>query len=278
MLIDLHAHSTASDGVDTPAELVAAAVAAGLDVVALTDHDSTAGWEEALAAAEHARIQLVPGLEISCRMRGISVHLLSYRHDPADAALHAELTATRHDRVDRARRMVHKISVDYPLTWEDVLEHVPAGATVGRPHIADAMIAQGLVTDRDEAFETTLHRNSPYYEPHYAPSAVDAVRLVVAAGGVPVMAHPRAGRRGRVVTDEDIAELAAAGLAGLEADHPDHDPQERAAVRSLAADLGLLTTGSSDYHGAVRSHRLGSCTTQPQVLEAILAAGHGLDR
>jgi predicted metal-dependent phosphoesterase TrpH len=276
--IDLHAHSTASDGLDSPADLVANAVAAGLDVIALTDHDSTAGWAEAGAAADRLGIRLVPGLEISCRLRGISVHLLSYRHDPADPGLHAELTATRRDRVDRARRMVHKISADFPLTWDDVLECVPDGATVGRPHIADAMIAQGLVADRDQAFETMLHRDSPYYEPHYAPDAVDAVRLVVAAGGVPVMAHPRAGRRGRLVSDEDVAQLAAAGLAGLEADHPDHSPDERAQTRRLAAELGLLVTGSSDYHGAARAQLLGACTTDPEVLAAILVAGTGVDR
>jgi predicted metal-dependent phosphoesterase TrpH len=276
--IDLHVHSTASDGSQPPADVVAAAGDAGLDVVALTDHDSTEGWAEALAAGERLGVGVVPGVEISCKMRDISVHLLSYRHDPADADLHAELTLTREDRVGRAHRMVQRIAADYPLTWDDVLEHVSEGATVGRPHIADAMVARGLVGSRDEAFLATLHRSSPYYVAHYAPQAVDVVRLVLAAGGVPVMAHPRAGRRGRVVTDDDIAALAAAGLVGVEADHPDHTPAEREAVRGLAGELGLLVTGSSDYHGPVRPNRLGAFTTDPQVYEAILAAGRGSRR
>jgi predicted metal-dependent phosphoesterase TrpH len=273
--IDLHAHSTASDGSQSPAAVVEAAARAGLDVVALTDHDSTDGWAEAFEAGRTLGVTVVPGAEISCKVRDLSVHLLSYLHDPADAELHAELTLTRDDRVGRARRMVQQIAADYPLTWDDVLEHVPDGATVGRPHIADAMIALGLVESRDQAFETTLHRNSPYYVPHYAPLAVDAVRLVRAAGGVPVMAHPRAGRRGRVVTDEDIAELAAAGLFGIEADHPDHTEAERDAVNGLAGELGLMVTGSSDYHGPVRPNRLGSFTTRPEVFRAIVAAGRG---
>jgi predicted metal-dependent phosphoesterase TrpH len=271
--IDLHAHSTASDGSQPPAALIEAAALAGLDVVALTDHDSTDGWAEALAAGEQFGVAVVPGTEISCKVRDISVHLLSYLHDPADPDLHAQLSLTREDRVGRARRMVQQISADYPLTWDDVLEHVAEGATVGRPHIADAMIAVGLVDSRDQAFETTLHRNSPYYLPHYAPQAADAVGLVLAAGGVPVMAHPRAGRRGRVVTDDDIVDLATAGLVGIEADHPDHTPAERDAVRRIAGELGLLVTGSSDYHGPVRPNRLGAFTTDPEVYRAIVAAG-----
>lgn len=273
--IDLHAHSTASDGSQPPAAVVEAAARAGLDVVALTDHDSTEGWAEAFAAGRRLGVTVVPGVEISCKVRDISVHLLSYLHDPTDADLHAELALTRDDRVGRARRMVQRIAADYPLTWDDVVEHVTEGASVGRPHIADAMIALGLVESRDQAFETTLHRSSPYYVGHYAPQAVDAVRLVRAAGGVPVMAHPRAGRRGRVVTDEDVAGLAAAGLLGVEADHPDHTPGERDAVRRLAGELGLLVTGSSDYHGPARPNRLGSFTTDPQVYRAIVAAGRG---
>lgn len=273
--IDLHAHSTASDGSQSPAAVVAAAAEAGLDVLALTDHDTTEGWQEALAAGEQRGIIVVPGAEISCKVRDVSVHLLSYLHDPADAALRGELALTREDRVDRARRMVLRLAADYPLTWDDVLEQVTGGATVGRPHIADAMIARGLVGSRDEAFGAVLHRNSPYFVPHHEQPAGDAVRLVLAAGGVPVMAHPRAGRRGRVVTDDDIAALAAAGLAGIEADHPDHTAAEREAVRDLGRRLGLLVTGSSDYHGPVRRNALGEFTTDQAVYEAIVAAGRG---
>ncbi len=276
MRVDLHLHSAVSDGTQTPTELLHEAHAAGLDVVALTDHDTTAGWAEAGAAAERLGVTLVPGVEISCRWYppgdpvGIGVHLLSYLHDDTDDALTAELHRTRTDRVGRARRMVERIAVDHPLEWEEVLEQLSDGATVGRPHIADAMVARGHVTSRDEAFERVLHTRSPYYVAHYAPDPVDAVRLVVGAGGVAVMAHPRAARRGRVVPDQVIADLAAAGLSGLEVDHRDNDPRARAELRALAADLHLFTTGSSDYHGAGKVNLLGENLTAPTVLEQIL--------
>lgn len=271
VLIDLHVHSTASDGTQPPAELVRAAAAAGLDVVALTDHDSTAGWAEASAAAAVAGVQVLPGVEISCRLDGVGVHLLGYLIDPDHPGLRAELDATRDDRVHRARRMVQLIAVDHALTWDDVLAQVPDGATVGRPHLADALIARGHVVDRDEAFARILHSRGPYHVPHRAPDAVDAVRLVRSAGGVAVMAHPLAARRGRVVTDDAIGRLADAGLAGLEADHPDHLPAERGHLRHLARDLGLLVTGSSDYHGSGKPNRLGQETTTPDTLEALLS-------
>lgn len=275
MRIDLHAHSTASDGTDAPADVVRAAAAAGLDVVALTDHDSTDGWDAAGEAALRLRVVLVPGAEISCEAGGISVHLLSYLHDPAHPGLAAELARTRSDRLGRARRMVQRISADHDLTWADVELHVPPGATVGRPHIADAMVAKGLVRSRDEAFAEVLHSRGPYHVRHYAPPALEAVRLVREAGGVPVMAHPLAGRRGRVVADEVVAGLAAAGLAGLEADHRDHLPAERDHLRALAAELGLFATGSSDYHGSGKANRIGENLTDPAVFEAIEAAGSG---
>jgi predicted metal-dependent phosphoesterase TrpH len=273
--IDLHVHSSASDGTDPPGEVMAAAAAAGLDVVALTDHDTTAGWDEAARAAVRHGITLVPGAEISTQIGGIGVHLLAYLHDPAEAALLAETGRTRSDRLQRARRMVQRIGADYDLGWDDVLGQLRDGATVGRPHIADALVARGIVASRDEAFATLLHGRSPYYLGHYAPDAVRAVRLIRAAGGVAVMAHPRAGRRGRVVGEPVIGELAEAGLAGLEVDHPDHDAQTRRELRELATGLGLLVTGSSDYHGLGKVNRIGQDTTSPQVLEQILAMGTG---
>ncbi len=275
MRIDLHTHSTASDGTQPPSAVVAEAVTAGLDVLALTDHDSTAGWAEAAATARELGIVLVPGAEVSCQAGGISVHLLSYLHDPADPALTAELGRTRADRVGRARRMVDLIAADHPLSWDDVVALVRPGATVGRPHIADAMVAKGLVADRDEAFATVLHSGGRYYVRHYAPDVERAVRLVRQAGGVPVMAHPLAARRGRTVPDAVIAGMAAAGLAGLEVDHRDHEPGERAHLRGLAAELGLFTTGSSDYHGTGKVNRIGENVTAPEVLEQIEAAATG---
>ncbi|MFI7588453.1 PHP domain-containing protein [Spongisporangium articulatum] len=274
MRIDLHAHSTASDGTESPARVVEVAHAAGLDVLALTDHDTTEGWAEASRAACRVGVTLVPGAEISTQVRGIGVHLLSYLHDPLAPGLRAELEGTRADRVDRARRMVRAMSADLGITWSDVLAQVHGDATVGRPHIADALVAARVVADRDEAFATVLHAGSPYYLPHYAPPAATIVGLVREAGGVPVLAHPRAGKRGRVLSDDEIARLAEAGLGGLEIDHRDHDARERAHLAGLAAELGLLRTGSSDYHGTGKLNAIGENVTAPEVLEAILEQGN----
>ena len=182
MRIDLHTHSYVSDGTQPPGDVVASAAQAGLDVVALTDHDTTAGWEEASAAAVRHGIGLVRGIEISCARDGISVHLLGYLHDPTDAALLAELERSRSSRHTRAERIVRKLSADVPITYEEVLETAAPGATVGRPHIADALVAKGVVATRDDAFADYLYTGSPYHASHYAPDPVTAVRLVNAAG------------------------------------------------------------------------------------------------
>jgi 3',5'-nucleoside bisphosphate phosphatase len=274
VLIDLHVHSTASDGTDTPAAVVEKAFEAGLDVVALTDHDSAAGWQAASKAARQVGITLIPGAEISCQLDGIGVHMLAYLYDPQNAALLEETTRTRRDRLERAQRMVQRMSRDLDITWADVLEHVGPSATVGRPHLADALVAMGVVDSRDEAFATLLHARSPYYLPHYSPDAERIVRLVVAAGGVPVMAHPRAGRRGRVVSMDDIADLAAVGLVGLEVDHRDNAEEDRKVLRELARDLDLLSTGSSDYHGTGKQNQIAENTTAPEVLERIIELGN----
>jgi 3',5'-nucleoside bisphosphate phosphatase len=272
VLIDLHAHSSASDGTDAPAELVAAASSAGLDVVALTDHDTFMGWDEAQAAAEVSGVRLVPGVEMSCALDGISLHVLGYLPDPTYEPLVNELARTKEDRVPRAREMVRRLAADgYPLTWDDVLAQVGPEGTVGRPHIADALVAAGSVASRDEAFTGLLHDRSRYYVRHYASDPVVALRLIREAGGVSVFAHPGASRRGRTVTDDAIATMARAGLSGLEVDHPDQDEPTRIHLRGLAKDLGLLATGSSDYHGAGKSTRLGQETTSPEVYEALLA-------
>ncbi|OLT48354.1 PHP domain-containing protein [Cellulosimicrobium sp. CUA-896] len=273
MRIDLHTHSTASDGTDEPGEVVEAAAAAGLDVLALTDHDTTAGWAQATDAALRTGVALVRGAEISARSGGISVHVLSYLHDPAHAALLDELERTRDARTDRARRMVELLGEDYPITWEDVLAQTAEGTTIGRPHIADALVAAGHATDRSAAFATILAPGTPYYVPHHAPGAAAAVRGVRAAGGVPVFAHPGADRRGRVVGDAVIEEMAEAGLAGLEVHHRDHDERQRARLDDMARTLGLFVTGSSDYHGAGKPNRLGENTTAPTVLEQIEELG-----
>jgi 3',5'-nucleoside bisphosphate phosphatase len=268
--IDLHTHSSASDGTERPAELVRAAAAAGLDVVALTDHDTTRGWSEA-AEALPAGLRLVRGAEISCVYDGISLHLLAYLFDPAHEGLATEMSMALDDRVPRARAIVAKLAAaGHPITWELVLDQLRDGATVGRPHIADTLVAAGVVADRDAAFTALLHDDGPFFVGHYYVDAVRAVRLVRAAGGVPVFAHPAAAARGRTVGDDAIRAMAAAGLAGLEVDHRDNRPADRDRLRALAAELGPLFPGASDYHGAGKDNRLGEHTTAPDVLEALL--------
>ena len=273
MRIDLHAHSTASDGTQSPAEVVAAARDAGLDVVALTDHDTTSGWDEAQRAARELGVGLVRGTEVSARSRGTSIHLLSYLQDPTHPALADELARVRDARVSRARQMVARIGKDLPVTWEDVLEQATGDVVVGRPHIADALVARGLVADRDEAFARLLRADGRYHVPHYAPDGVTAVRAIRAAGGVPVFAHPGADARGRIVPDAVFDELAAAGLAGVEVHHRDHGPHQVERLGAIARRLGLLVTGSSDYHGDGKANRLGENLTDPAVLAAIEEMG-----
>jgi predicted metal-dependent phosphoesterase TrpH len=274
--IDLHAHSNVSDGTQTPAALLAAAAAAHLDVMALTDHDSTAGWDEAIAAASLRNVGLVPGMEISCKTsQGVSVHLLCFLHDPAHPGLLEEITKAKIARQTRAERMVERLAEDYPLNWDDVSAHVAPGATVGRPHIADALVAAGIVSDRNEAFASILTSHSRYFVSHYAPDPVLAVELVREAGGVPVFAHPVASARGRVVSPEIFNDMIDAGLLGVEIDHRDNPAEGRAWLRRLAARKDLIVTGSSDYHGAGKPNVLGENTTSPQMLERILGAGTG---
>jgi predicted metal-dependent phosphoesterase TrpH len=274
--IDLHTHSFASDGTDSPAALMRAARQAGLDIVALTDHDTTSGWAQAMTALPDG-LTLVPGAEISCALGGISLHLLAYLFDPDDEPLRAELDLAFDDRVPRAQEIVRLLAAaGHPISWQDVLDQTEPDATVGRPHIADALVRLGVVPDRSAAFAGLLHDNSPFYVRHYAVDPVLAVRLVRAAGGVPVFAHPGAATRGRTVGDDVIAALAEAGLAGLEVDHRDNPPETREHLRGLARELGLLVTGASDFHGAGKPNRLGENTTTRDVYDALLAQATGV--
>ena len=269
MRIDLHTHSNASDGTDAPARVIADAALAGLDVVALTDHDTTAGWAEAVIAAQDAGISLVRGAEISARSRGVSVHLLGYLHDPDHPEIERLGREAREARETRARDMVAKLSADFPVTWDDVVAQTKPGTVIGRPHLADALVAAGVLSTRSEAFETILTPARGYYVPHYAPDPVEVIGAVLAAGGVPVFAHPGADLRGDIVPDSTIEEMAAAGLAGLEVDHRDNSPAQRVRLRALAAALGLFVTGSSDYHGDGKPNRLGENMTSSEVLAEI---------
>ncbi|MDH6123262.1 putative metal-dependent phosphoesterase TrpH [Kitasatospora sp. GP82] len=274
--IDLHAHSNASDGTDSPAELIAAAVTAGLDVVALTDHDTVAGHAEAADAVRGTGLTLVPGAELSCQVDGISMHLLAYLFDPVEPAFAAERELVRTDRFRRGRAVVERCrELGAPISWEQV-QRIAGNGSVGRPHIASALVEAGTVASVSDAFTQEWLANGGRADVRkHETDPVTAVRLVRAAGGVPVFAHPGAVKRGRTVSEQVIADLAAAGLAALEVDHLDHDEETRERLRSLAAELGLLTTGSSDYHGTRKTVRLGEYTTDPEVYEALIAQATG---
>jgi hypothetical protein len=279
MRIDLHTHSSVSDGTETPAELLATARAAGLDVVALTDHDTTAGWTAA-QAARPTGLTVVPGMEMSCRwfpgdQPPISVHLLAYLFDPTHPSFAAERARLRDERLERGERIVAALAAaGYPVSWDRIVER-SEGGVVGRPHIARALVEVGAAHSVDHAFATLLHHRSPYYVTKADTEVREGIALVRAAGGVPVFAHGLATKRGRIVGDDAIATMVEAGLLGLEVDHPDHSSDERAHLRGLAAELGLFTTGSSDYHGTNKATPIAACTTDPDQFEAILAAGTG---
>lgn len=272
---DLHLHSSRSDGTEPPAEVLAVAHSAGLRTVALTDHDTTAGWAEAADAARALRMTLLPGAEVSAKHRGMSVHVLGYLFDPDATELARILARVRDDRLGRAERLVTNIARDFDLSWADVAEQVAAGATVGRPHIADALIARGIVASREEAFADMLSPASPYYIAHYAPTPFEAVSAIRLAGGVPIIAHPAA--RGmlpkRVLRDL----VDDAGLAGFELDHRENDPAGRAALAELVADRGLIATGSSDYHGTGKPNRPGENTTRDEMVRRIIDEATGTE-
>ncbi|WP_163549788.1 PHP domain-containing protein [Candidatus Frankia nodulisporulans] len=278
MTIDLHTHSTASDGLDAPQELVRRAGTAGLAVVALTDHDTTAGIDAAAAALPRGLV-LVPGAEISCYVqvdeRRIALHVLAYLFDPAEPTFAAERAEVRRHRVTRARRMVELLHADgHPVRWERVSEL--AVGTVGRPHVAAAMVEAGLVPSMDAAFSRSwIGPGGPYHVGKQQPDVWRTLELIRAAGGVSVFAHPYASRRGVTVGPEVIERMAAAGLGGLEVDHPDHDDDERRRLRALAADLDLFTTGSSDYHGASKPQGLGAETTSRAAYERLVTTATG---
>jgi predicted metal-dependent phosphoesterase TrpH len=270
--IDLHTHSRVSDGTDTPAELVAAAAAAGLDVVALTDHDTTGGWAEALAAGEQHGVTVVPGIEISTDLGGSSVHLLGYLIDPDFPPLVDELERILIGRSARVPAMVAKLQqLGIEITEADVYAQSTDAAATGRPHVADALVALGVVGHRDEAFDRFLGWGKPAYVERYAAPLETMVRLVAMAGGAPVIAHPWGRSRRREPSIERLAQLKEIGLVGIEADHQDHDAATRAELHAIARQLDLVATGSSDYHGTGKTgHPLGVNTTAPSELHRLL--------
>jgi 3',5'-nucleoside bisphosphate phosphatase len=256
-MIDLHTHTTCSDGTDRPRELVNKAIVQGLEVLGIADHDTTSGWEEATQALR-GKLQLVLGAEISCLTNdGISVHMLGMLFDSKHSEMQTMLEETRDGRLPRMRKMIEKMRAEgMDISIADVENTMPAGATMGRPHLADALVAKKIVKSRDEAFVDLLHNDSRFYVSHAAPTPVEAVKLIRRAGGVAVIAHPFASHRGQVLKAEDFADLVAAGLNGIEVDHRDQNPDERATLRLIAQELDLVVTGSSDYHGTGKLNSL----------------------
>lgn len=286
--IDLHTHSTRSDGLDTPAELVTNAAKAGVDVLALTDHDTVSGWDEARGKAFELGIGFVPGIEVTSvsdverfgKTIRISVHLLAYLPDPDHKALEIVLGDTVATREARGRAIVEKLSEQIPITWEMVMEHLDDGATIGRPAIADTLVSMGLVSDRSAAFDYYLSTDGPFYVSHSTVSTIEAIGLIRQAGGVPVIAHPLKGV-GPDTDPEDLPiahfeEMIATGLQGVEVYHRDVPETARKWLLELARKHDLVVTGSSDYHGVEgKPNALGENTTSKEMLDRIIDLGTG---
>ena len=277
MLIDLHTHSNASDGTDSPSELIEKAISKGLDVIALTDHDTVAGWNEAVSALKshqsNSRLELVLGSEVSCQdSDGTSIHMLGLLFDQNYSPLLTEFEKTRENRVTRMSRIINRLNeAGIEITIEEVNAQRRGDATLGRPHLADALVARGHVASREEAFNIFLHNGSKFYINHYSPSPEVAIRLIKEAGGVAIIAHPLASRSGRKIELETLNRLIDAGLDGIEVDHRDHNEMERSELMRLAIEHDLVVTGSSDYHGTGKLNQLAEFTTHPQQWEKLEA-------
>lgn len=271
-MIDLHTHSNFSDGTDSPAQLINKALAAGITTIALTDHDSVAGIAQAQSALRPG-ISLVAGAEISCQTDdGISVHMLGLLFDLENKDLISTMEKTRENRHGRMQRIIERLNeAGIEISIQDVLAELAQGATLGRPHLADALIKKGVVSSRDEAFSQMLHNKSKFYVAHYSPKPVEAIKLIKAAGGVAIIAHPMASHRGRTISIETFGDLIEAGLDAIEVDHRDHSPDEKNALIQLARDNNLVMTGASDYHGNGKLNLLGEYTTDPAQWERLEA-------
>ena len=270
MKIDLHTHSNKSDGTMSPTELIQHAIINGVTVLGLTDHDTVAGWNEA-AASIRGDFQLALGAEISCLTNDHkSVHMLGLLFDREYKPLQEALEASRDDRIPRMKKMIELMAADgIRITFSEVLEHQPDGATLGRPHLADALVAKGIVKNRDQAFAEYLSNDSKYYVSHIAPTLVEAIKLIREAGGVAVIAHPYASMRGITMNAEAFKDLKNAGLNGLEVDHRDHSADERNNLRAIAKELDLVVTGSSDFHGSGKLNLIGENVTSPEHWERL---------
>ena len=263
-MIDLHTHTNNSDGTDSPHALINKALSEGITVLGITDHDTTSGWLDAIAA-RRANLALVLGAEISCLTEDdVAVHMLGLLFDGENATMQTMLEESRDSRLPRMRRMTELLTADgIDISLEEVFAAMPEGATLGRPHLADALVAKGHIASRDEAFTNLLHNGSKYYVTHVAPTPEDAIKVIRQAGGVAVIAHPFATRRGQTLSAMSFPSLIAAGLNGVEVDHRDHSHAEREELRELARDLGLVVTGASDYHGTGKLNSIGENLTDP---------------
>ena len=277
MLIDLHTHTNASDGTDSPSELIDKAINRGINILALTDHDTTRGWSEASSAllnhSSQSAMKLVLGAEISCQdENGISIHMLGLLFDPDYQPLYEVLERTRENRHSRMERIIARLNeAGIDITLDEVNAQRKGDATLGRPHLADALVARGHVASRDEAFAALLHNKSKFYINHYSPSPVETIKLIKAAGGVAVIAHPLASQRGRTISMDLFESLISAGLDGIEVDHRDHSESERSELLRFAIENELIVTGSSDYHGTGKLNQLAEYTTHPRQWEALEA-------
>jgi 3',5'-nucleoside bisphosphate phosphatase len=271
-MIDLHTHTNFSDGTDSPTQLINKALAAGISVLGLTDHDSISGWQEAITALRPG-ISLVPGSEISCQTSdGISVHILGLLFDSENLELMGTMQATRENRHGRMAKIITRLNeAGIDISMQDVLDQLAEGATLGRPHLADALVEKGVVASRDEAFTQMLHNKSKYYVSHYSPLPEVAIKMIKAAGGVSVIAHPMASHRGRTISLETFGSLIDAGLDGVEVDHRDHSPDEKTQLIELAKQNNLVMTGASDYHGNGKLNQLGEYVTMPEQWERLEA-------
>jgi len=269
-MIDLHTHTNKSDGTDSPRQLINKAISLGMSVIGVTDHDTTSGWAEATESLR-GTLSLALGSEISCLTEdGMSVHMLGLLFDGQHAAMQVMLEETRDGRLPRMRKMIEKMRhVGIDISMEDVYKALPNGATVGRPHLADALVNKGIIESRDEAFQGMLNNDSEFYVSHAAPTPEDAIRMIRSAGGVAVIAHPFASLRGKILGISDFNSLVDAGLNGIEVDHRDQNPDERAMLRGIAQDLDLVVTGASDYHGNGKLNSLGEYGTSPDQWERL---------
>ena len=277
MLIDLHTHTNASDGTDSPSELIDKAINRGINILALTDHDTTRGWSEASSAllnhSSQSSMKLVLGAEISCQdENGISIHMLGLLFNPDYQPLFEVLERTRENRHSRMERIIARLNeAGIDITLDEVNAQRKGDATLGRPHLADALVARGHVASRDEAFAALLHNKSKFYINHYSPSPVETIKLIKAAGGVAVIAHPLASQRGRTISLDLFESLISAGLDGIEVDHRDHSESEKSELLRFAIENELIVTGSSDYHGTGKLNQLAEYTTHPRQWEALEA-------